>query len=119
MHLLSTSKSHVGSCKLLFLASRALFFCLFTARKNGAPLKVKLHSAPLMLISTSGSGINLMIHASLFLVNTIKRYNTMLQEQSCLKWKQCFPLDEANDKSLTSCTDNYRKCTCGITCVNF
>ena len=37
MYLLSTSKSHVSSCKLLFLASRTLFFCLlfcFTARKN-------------------------------------------------------------------------------------
>ena len=38
--ILSTSKSHVSSCKLLFLASKTLFFvCL-------QPIK-KLHSAPL------------------------------------------------------------------------
>ena len=34
MHLLSTSKSHVRSCKLLFLASRAVF--LFIARNKVA-----------------------------------------------------------------------------------
>ena len=44
MHLLSTSKSHVSSCKLLFLASRTQFFvCL-------QPVNM-LHSSPLTVFS--------------------------------------------------------------------